>query len=111
MNNPDYKKIFQDIIQYQYPEKAKICENILSKESLTGMDVITLNNIIFGEPISLEIKKLNQRHRSYDKQSIQQILDYQNKHLLNNTQIALKYNLSRNTIAKWKKLDLTIELK
>lgn len=110
MNNPDYKKIFQDIIQHQYPEKAKICENILSKESLTGMDVITLNNIIFGEPISLEIKKFNQKHRSYDKQSIQQILDYQNKHRLNNTQIALKYNLSRNTIAKWKKLDLTIEL-
>ncbi|MGX5685316.1 helix-turn-helix domain-containing protein [Chryseobacterium cucumeris] len=106
----NYKKIFEDLLKDHPPLKAKDCEIILSKESLTGMDVITLNNIIFGELSSLEVKKFNQRHRYYDKQSIQQILDYQKKHHLNNTQIALKYNLSRNTIAKWKKLDLTIEL-
>lgn len=106
----NYKRIFEDLIKYHQPLKAKDCETILSKESLNVMDVITLNNIIFGSPSSLEVKKFNQRHRSYDKQSIQQILDYQSKHRLNNTQIAVKYNLSRNTIAKWKKLDLTIEL-
>lgn len=105
MNNPDYKKIFKDIIQYQYPQKAKACESILNKESLTGIDVITLNNLIF-EPRSQETVVFNQKHHFYDKQSIMQILEYQKKHNLNNTQVAQKYKLSRNTVAKWKKLGL-----
>lgn len=105
MNNPDYNKIFKDIIQDQYPHKAKVCESILNKENLTGIDVITLNNIIFGSS-SQETTVFNQRHRSYDKQSIMQILEYQKKHNLNNTQVAQKYKLSRNTVAKWKKLSL-----
>lgn len=62
---------------YHHPLKAKDCETILNKESLTGMDVITLDNIIFRSSSSLVAKKFNQRHRSYDKQSIQQIPDYQ----------------------------------
>ncbi|MEF9478703.1 helix-turn-helix domain-containing protein [Chryseobacterium sp. RRHN12] len=109
MNNPDYKKIFKDIIQYQYPQKAKACENLLSKENLTGIDVITLNNLIF-ETSSLETDIFNQKHRSYDEQSITQILEYQKKHNLNNTQIALKYKLSRNTVAKWKKFGLVPDI-
>lgn len=109
MNNPNYKKIYTDIIKYKYPLKAKTCESILKKESLIGMDVITLNNLIFGSQSSQATNQFNQRHRSYDKQSVQQILDYQNKHQLNNTQVAQKYKLSRNTVAKWKKLDLAQE--
>ncbi|WP_213279046.1 helix-turn-helix domain-containing protein [Chryseobacterium indologenes] len=105
MNNPDYKKIFKDIIQYQYPHKAKACESILNKESLTGIDVITLNNLIF-ESRCQEPAVFNQKHHFYDKQSIMQILEYQKKHNLNNTQVAQKYKLSRNTVAKWKKLSL-----
>lgn len=104
--SPNYKKIFEDIIKYQHPLKADACERILKKESLTGMDVITLNNLIFGSQSNWESIRFNQKHRSYDRQSIVQILDYQKKNNLNNTQIALKYKLSRNTVAKWKKLCL-----
>jgi len=46
----------------------------------------------------------NQKLKSYDKNTILQILDYQKKHHLNNTELALHFKLSRNTVAKWKKI-------
>ena len=34
------------------------------------------------------------------------MLKYQEKHHLNNSQLALYYKISRNSVAKWKKLFL-----
>lgn len=102
---PNYKLIYQDIIAKKYPDKKAKCDNILNKNELSVLDVIRLNNIIFDN-ISNEHSTSNQRLRSYDKITILQILDYQKKHRLNNTEIAMKFNLSRNTISKWKKIFL-----
>ncbi|WP_126651232.1 hypothetical protein [Chryseobacterium aureum] len=44
----------------------------------------------------------NQRYRSYDKASILEMLDYQTKNQLNNSEWARHFALSRNTVAKWK---------
>ncbi|MFP3591498.1 helix-turn-helix domain-containing protein [Chryseobacterium sp. SIMBA_038] len=99
---PDYKRIYSDILNTLYPDKIPQCQRILTKKVLSSLDVITLNKIIFDKQ-DRETSFFNQRHRSYNDESIKEILQYQKKNDLNNTQIALEFKLSRNSIAKWKK--------
>jgi hypothetical protein len=106
MNNksqPDFKKIYTDILQRKFPEKKNKCQKILNKKVLTELDVIAINNIIFA-PFSEDLMKSNQRHRSYCKSTIIKILEFQKENGMNNTKLALHYKLSRNTVSKWKKL-------
>ncbi|MBB6372615.1 helix-turn-helix domain-containing protein [Chryseobacterium shigense] len=94
---PDYRKIYQDIITLKYPEKKELCNGILSKAKLTLLDIIQLNDLIFS-PVN-EDKK----HRSYDESSILEILTFQKKYSYSNKKTAAHFRVSRNTIAKWKK--------
>lgn len=100
---PDYKKIFRDIIEIKYPDKEKKCRSLLSKKELSTLDIIQLNQEIF-ETKDKETIAFNQAHRSYHPKAIMEILDYQRKNNLNNTQLAMHFNISRNSIGKWKKL-------
>jgi len=97
---PDYKRIFADIITMKYPGKESECKKLLSKDTLTVFDIIELNKKIFGEDLN---DSINQRHKSYTKKDIFQILEYQKKNRLNNSETARHFNLSRNTLAQWKK--------
>ncbi|TGN21428.1 helix-turn-helix domain-containing protein [Empedobacter tilapiae] len=99
----NYKTLYTDIINDLYPDKLLQCQEILNKQDLNILDILELNKLIFGEEYKNNIE-VNQKFRSYSKQDILLILDYQKKHRLNNTQLANHFNLSRNTIAKWKKL-------
>ncbi|WP_223608314.1 helix-turn-helix domain-containing protein [Chryseobacterium sp. OSA05B] len=101
--NPDYKRIYEDIITYKYPEKRPLCVSILSKDFFSVKDVIKINDIIFPQSKDAHGHSENQKHRSYDKFAVMEILDYQRKNKLNNTQLAAHFSLSRNTVAKWKK--------
>ncbi|MCU7615803.1 helix-turn-helix domain-containing protein [Chryseobacterium sp. PBS4-4] len=101
-SGPDYKKIYMDIIHLKYPEKQQYCIKILSKDKLSATDIIRLNKIIFSLHSETTFS-LNQKHRCYDKPAILEILDYQKKHNLNNTQVSKHFKISRNTLAKWKK--------
>ncbi|RKS97584.1 helix-turn-helix domain-containing protein [Chryseobacterium defluvii] len=101
--NPDYKKIYTDIIEYKKPEKADVCRRFFEKEKLTALDIISLNNLIFE---TSEQSDSNPKFRSYNKQTIFYILDYQKRNNLNNSQLALKFKMSRNTISKWRKIFL-----
>ncbi|AYN02343.1 helix-turn-helix domain-containing protein [Chryseobacterium sp. 3008163] len=103
---PDYKRIYNDIIIKEFPDKRNCCLRLLQKESLSVVDIIELNEKIFGIP-DKEIFIANQKHRSYRETDILKILDYQKKNKLNNTQLAIHFKLSRNTVAKWKK-DLVV---
>lgn len=98
---PNYKQIYTDIIQEKFPDKKEECHTILSKNRISVMDIITINKIIFGT--NKESDSFNQKHRAYSKHDIMKILDYQQKNKLNNSQLAIHFSLSRNTIAKWKK--------
>lgn len=102
MIKPDYKKIYSDLLSKKYPHKSEECSILLNKDDLSILDIINLNKKIFGNQ-DVEIAKENQKHRSYNKETILQILEYQNKNRLNNTQLANHFHLSRNTVAKWKK--------
>lgn len=103
-SSPNYLKIYSDIVNLKYPNKRDACKFILEKNRITVLDVIELNNKIFeGSNNNL---KLNQKHRSYSKEDILYMLDYQKKNKLNNTELAHHFSLSRNTVTKWKKLFL-----
>ncbi|KAB1231619.1 transposase [Chryseobacterium viscerum] len=99
ITQPYYKKIYSDILIRKFPEKIDDCQSILSKGELNVLDIIQLNQRIFG---CHEVSSDNQKLRSYDDYSIVKILEYQKKHNLNNTQLSLHFKLSRNTITKWK---------
>jgi hypothetical protein len=99
---PDYKKIYTDILDRKYPDKISVCQVILNKKMLSTLDIITLNKIIFGEQ-DKEAVIFNQKLSSYCEQTVKEIIDYQKEYKLNNTQVAIKFKLSRNSIAKWKK--------
>jgi len=96
---PDFKLIYSDILDKQYPEKTSECQRLLTKRHLSVIDILELNKIIFGKA-----EKVNQKYRSYNRYDILQILDYQKKNKLNNTQLACHFRLSRNSVARWKKM-------
>jgi hypothetical protein len=97
---PDYKRIYSDIINLKYPEKRDECKTLLNKVSLSTLDIIQLNRKIFG----IHTNKINQKHCSYQRADILQILDYQKKYKINNTQLANHFKISRNTVTRWRKL-------
>lgn len=98
---PDYQRIYSDILSRKFPHKKEICKKLLNKKYLSAIDIITLNEKIFGSA-----NQDNHKHNSYRKCDILQILDYQKKNMLNNTQLANHFKISRNTISKWKKMFL-----
>ncbi|MDR6919702.1 MULTISPECIES: helix-turn-helix domain-containing protein [Chryseobacterium] len=100
---PDYKRLYSDIIDQKYPEKKFECRKILEKGELSVLDIVSINRKIFGISDE-ETQTANQKYRSYKKSDIVQILDYQKKHNFNNSQLARHFKMSRNTIAKWRKL-------
>ncbi|MCU7615819.1 helix-turn-helix domain-containing protein [Chryseobacterium sp. PBS4-4] len=102
-NQPDYKRIYTDMISRKYPHKKESCEAILKKKRFSTLDVITINNMIFGKGQERE-NTANQLHRSYDKAAIIEMLQFQKKNNMNNSQLSRHTKLSRNTIIKWKKL-------
>lgn len=102
---PDYIKIFTDIIKQKFPQRIGEFEYYLEKERLNIMEVIELNRRIFGVS-TRETEIFNQKHKSYDRETIMMMLDYQVKHKLNNVQLANHFDLSRNTVARWKRIYL-----
>lgn len=103
VNRPYYKKIYTDILEKKYPEKKEDCKMFLDKDYLSVCDIIELNRKIFGSQ-DKDAEDFNQKHRSYSPADILEILNYQENNSLNNTQLAEQFKLSRNTVAKWKKI-------
>ena len=100
---PNYKLIYSDIINEKFPEKKELCKAILAKENLSVLEIIRLNKIIFNDSCQIT-DKFNQSQRSYQKSDILKILDYQKKNQLNNTRLSNHFKISRNTIARWKRI-------
>ncbi|SDI59346.1 transposase [Chryseobacterium jejuense] len=101
---PDYKQIYSDILQEKFPEKWTdvAIRNKLDTLS-SALDILKFNQLVFGEPEYM-IGFNSQRLRSYDEESILQILRYQKKNGLSNLQISNDFKISRNTITKWKSI-------
>lgn len=104
MKNPNYKKIYEDLINSQFPYKMSEFKDLFKKEQFSVLDVIELDKKLLGnEGLKDEI---NQKLRAYDRFAILKILDYQKRNKLNNSQLANHFKLSRNTVTAWKKIFL-----
>jgi len=100
---PDYKRIYLDILEKIFPEKISDCRSLLEKEHLGVVDIQELNKMIFGIS-DKAIARENRKYCSYSQSDILHMLDYQKKNRLNNIELARHFKLSRNTVAKWKKI-------
>jgi len=100
---PDYIRLYKDIIADKCPDQLENFKDLLSKDNLTDLEIIYLNDRIFDSQ-DQDTKSFNQKLRHYSKDTILKILAHQKKHKLNNKELASYYNLSRNTITKWKKI-------
>ncbi|KXH78310.1 hypothetical protein [Chryseobacterium kwangjuense] len=99
---PNYKRIYEDMLNLHYPHKLTECRPVLDKARLSIFDIHLLNTIIFGKK-NKENQVFNQKLRSYNEEDIREVLRYQRQYNLNNTQTALHFKLSRNSIASWRK--------
>ena len=104
--NPDYKAIFTDIIFKKFGKVTEEFSFYLKKDTLSVLEIIDLNNKIFG--VSSNHGTTSQKHRSYNKSDIFEILLYQQKHKLNNSELSKEFKISRNTITRWRGLYLCI---
>ncbi|WP_395972248.1 helix-turn-helix domain-containing protein [Chryseobacterium cucumeris] len=101
---PDYKQIYTDILEEKFPEKLSDTAIRLKLETLhSAFDILKFNQLVFGETEYI-VERKNQRLRSYDKESILKILRYQKRNELTNLQVSDHFKISRNTIAKWKRI-------
>ena len=98
---PNYKNIYLDIISKKFPSKTDTYDKILSKKILSNYEVILLNKELFP---NAKNQTENQKLKSYTKETILKILDYQKAKKLNVTELARHFSISRNTIAKWRKI-------
>lgn len=100
---PNYKKIYYDLLASEFPEKLKdekVKENL--ERLNTSEEVIKFNEFVFKK--TKESLENNQKLKTYDKDTMLKILNYQKKHSFSNSYISRTYKMSRTTIAKWKKL-------
>lgn len=101
-SQPNYKRIYSDIIDQKFPHKKLECKKLLEKKILFAIDIMELNKRIFGIQ-DQDAKNMNQKLRSYKPSDILYILDYQKNHKMNNLQVAEHFGLSRNTMTKWRR--------
>jgi hypothetical protein len=100
---PNYKKIYHDIILKICPEREMEFKYFLDKESLLSWDIVRLDNLIFNNK-DQDSFIFNQRHRSYDNETILYIIKYQKDHNINNSLTSKYFRISRNTLYRWKKI-------
>ncbi|KQT25805.1 hypothetical protein ASG22_03620 [Chryseobacterium sp. Leaf405] len=100
---PNYKKIYQDMLKDDHPEKL---ENPKIQKLLNGLktteEILNFNDLIFEQ--SKESIRNNQQLKTYDKKTILKLLQYQKKHDFSTSYMSRQYKISRTTIAKWRKL-------
>ncbi|ASW74657.1 hypothetical protein IQ37_04590 [Chryseobacterium piperi] len=99
---PNYSKIYQDMLQLEYPDKLKEPKiKELLKKLNTTEDVLNLNERLFEQ--SRERAQNNQKLKTYDKKTMLKLLQYQKKHGFSTSYMSKTYKISRTTIAKWRK--------
>jgi len=91
----NYRNLYRDIVHDLNIEDSLLINRINNINNYS--DVKTVDEYIFNNKYS------NQVFKSFDEHMIKKILSEQKKDSISDRQIAFKYKISRNTIAKWKK--------
>ncbi|PWN65007.1 hypothetical protein C1631_020525 [Chryseobacterium phosphatilyticum] len=94
---PNYKKIYQDMLKMEYPEKLKDpkVKELLGKLNTTE-DILKFNDKLFKP------SRENQKLKTYDRKTMLKLLQYQKKHGHSTSYMSKKYKISRTTLSKWK---------
>ncbi|WP_228410091.1 helix-turn-helix domain-containing protein [Chryseobacterium viscerum] len=85
------------MLRIEHPEKLKdpkikeLLEKLHSSE-----DVLKFNDKLFKQSSE------NQKLKTYDRQTMLKLLQYQKKHGHSTSYMSRKYKISRTTLAKWK---------
>lgn len=90
----NYKLLYEDIYNDKNMNSSKLLNKINNINNYNN--IIEIENMLFGS-------RLNQCLKSFDIDFIQMVLKKQKDFGLSNSDIALEYKLSRNTVALWKK--------
>lgn len=102
-----YKNIYTDLI-YESKYIDTVSQTFLQSQInqiKTFRDVLRINQELRkGKQLNQDDLKINQQLKSYDKNMILNILEEQKKFGLTNLDISKKYKMSRNTIAKWRRV-------
>lgn len=104
---PNYTLLYQDMLLNNYPEKLKsgVVTSFLQNSTKKAIDIININQFI-----TLENQETNKKWQVYDKETILEIINYQNQNRLSNVATAKLYQISLVTLRKWKKHFLALEL-
>lgn len=102
-SKPHYVKIYRDLVRMKYPQHWEDVKELFEKDELSYFEIERLNKKLF-QTNSPNKEQLQQKYKAYDEKTITQILLYQKKNNLNNLQLAKHFKLSRNTVAKWRKI-------
>lgn len=102
---PDYRRIYNDLIDAKYPDKKEQYISFLSKNRHSSLEIINFNQLLFKKD-DKTVFAFNQKHRFYDENTILEMLHYQKENKLNNMQTARHFRISRNSLTKWKKIFL-----
>lgn len=97
----NYKRIYGDLLKKKFPEKLAEFQHLLNQDTLGELDVVKMSKTLSS---ALETNIRNGKHKSYSPSTIQKILGYQQTNHLNNTELAQHFSISRNTVAKWRRL-------
>lgn len=103
--NPNYDLIYRDIIETQENLDISVKGEMLDKtKSLkNSLSIIEMEERLVRSKIT-KTSIENQNLKAYDPESIRRILKYQIDNCLTNVQTAHVFKCSKNSIAKWKKL-------
>ncbi|MCD9855717.1 hypothetical protein LUD75_13420 [Epilithonimonas sp. JDS] len=98
---PNYTKIYLDLIKFRKKDDV-ISDSLLEKINNIKIvkDVLEIERELFKNDNSA----YNQKLRCYDEKTVKSILEHQRLNKITNTELGQKYKVSRNTIAKWRKI-------
>ena len=98
---PDYYKIFKDMVVQEFPGKINEIEK-LKKNNPTVFDIFSVNEKLFDTKTEKQ-KKIQQKYRVYNEHTVISILRFKRKKNMNISQLAVHFNISKNTLKKWMK--------
>lgn len=111
MNRVNYKALYLDFLEESegllpIDIKMRLMNRIQCKlhEELSFKELIDFNQIIRKHSIRPSSYNTYTSVNSYDEAYIRYVLSYQEEYKLSNTQVALEFKLSRNTLARWQKI-------
>ena len=111
MREIDYKRLYLDYIDANDTLSNPVKKDLKSiiegqqNDDLSYRVLMQINTVIRENVNTVRENMVGyKQYNAYDKEFIRYVLSYQKRNNLTNKDISLKFRMSRNTVAKWKRL-------